>query len=86
LRRWPERGFGGRARVLAQLVEPDHHDASEYQRAAGELRAGRQLAEQQPSEEDGEQDLRHADERRQLGSQPACGADSCQVGDRGRQN
>jgi len=80
--RSPELGSGGQASVVAQLVEPDHHDAPEYQRAACELRAGRQLAEQHPGEEDREQDLGHADEGRQLGSQPARGADPCQVGDR----
>ena len=88
LRRGPgplRRPAGGRGRCRVrgrpQFTRPDADDSGENERAAEELQRRRQLAEQQPGEQDREQDLGHADERGELGPEPAGRADAGHVGD-----
>jgi hypothetical protein len=60
----------------------DQRNADHDQRATDQLRAGRQLAEQQPGNQHREDDLGQTDERGELWTEQAGRADTCDIGDR----
>jgi hypothetical protein len=67
-----------------QLVQPDQGHSGQDEHPADDLHRGRQLAEQQPGEHDGEQHLGQAGERGQLGAEAAGGGDAGHVRHHGR--
>src|SRR5260370_12454651 len=64
-------GWLGGCGRRAQLVDADERDSGQDERAAEELHRRRQLAQQQPREQERQQHPRPARERRGTGPQPA---------------